>query len=92
MVDNTSWRVDGQNFFLWDFISPEAKAALLALDPEVVGLRPANEPALHPPHESPETGGPRRVRRRLQSEEPARAQTHIRPKGESPGAVAGLRL
>ena len=32
VVDNTSWRVDGQNFFLWDFISPEAKAALFEVN------------------------------------------------------------
>ncbi|MDG6912769.1 MAG: transposase [Nitrososphaerota archaeon] len=32
VVDNTSWRVDGQNFFLWDFISPEGKAALFEVN------------------------------------------------------------
>lgn len=32
VVDNTSWRVDGVNHFLWDFIAPEVKAALFVVD------------------------------------------------------------
>lgn len=31
VVDNTGWRVDGVNFFLWDFISPKLKAALFVV-------------------------------------------------------------
>ncbi len=32
VVDNTGWRVDGVNHFLWDFISPKLKAALFVVD------------------------------------------------------------
>lgn len=32
VVDNTGWRVDGVNRFLWDFIAPEIKAALFVVD------------------------------------------------------------
>jgi hypothetical protein len=32
VVDNTGWRVDGVNHFLWDFIAPEIKAALFVVD------------------------------------------------------------
>ncbi|EQD74810.1 transposase (ISH10), partial [mine drainage metagenome] len=32
VVDNTGWRVDGVNHFLWDFIAPEVKAALFVVD------------------------------------------------------------
>jgi transposase len=32
VVDNTGWRVDGINHFLWDFIAPEIKAALFVVD------------------------------------------------------------
>ena len=32
VVDNTSWRVDGVNHFLWDFIAPEIKAALFVVE------------------------------------------------------------